>query len=35
MRPENILKNKSRIFDAEYLKNGFSVQTLITMKFGI
>jgi len=26
--PENNLKNKSRIFDAEYLKNGFFVQAL-------
>jgi len=29
-RPENILKNKSRIFDVEYLKNGFFVQALHT-----
>jgi hypothetical protein len=33
-RLENILKNKSRIFDAEYLKNGFFVQALIRLQFG-
>jgi len=28
MHPENILRNKSPIFDTEYLKNGFFVQAL-------
>jgi hypothetical protein len=32
-RLENILKNKSRIFDAGYLKNGFFVQALIILRW--